>query len=91
MKDKAKIILWVVILVLAVVGLVMEMVTPAPIMIKHYLIYLELFFLFMLSFCKLASIYLKKSNESASKKLNEISVVLIFLFLVTSFGCDFIK
>lgn len=91
MKDKYKVILWVVILILAIAGLVMEMVTPNSIMIKHYMVYLELFFLFMLSFCKLASIYLKKSNEFASKKLNDISVALIFLFLVTSFALDFIK
>ncbi len=90
MKDKIKIIFWLAFLILIIVGLVLQMKSPSTIKLKNYLLYLELFLGFMLAFSKLASIYLKKTNESASIKLNDSSYWFLILMLITIIVSDFI-
>lgn len=82
-KDKAKILIGIGFLIFLVYAIIHNMLSPDPDKLINSLFYLEVFSAFMYFFLKVVHIFLKKSNKTASDKIDDISIwfLLFWLFL----------
>lgn len=80
-KDKTKVVIGIALLIFIVYAIVQIMLTPDPDNLINWLFIFEMFFAFMYLFVKVVHIFLKKSNKTASDKLDDISVWFLLILV----------